>query len=107
MSDINVVTITGHIGNDPEIKYFDSGSVVTNFSVAIDEWQGQEKGSKTTWIDCRAWGKRAEFIAEYVKKGSLVMICGRLSVENWQAQDGTKRSKTLVIVNEIKSVEKK
>ena len=107
MSDINNVTITGHIGSDPEMKYFDSGSVVVNFSVAIDEGPGKEKGSKTLWIDCRAWGQKAEFIGDYAKKGSLVMVDGRLSVESWTAQDGTKRSKTLVLVNEIKVVDKK
>jgi single-strand DNA-binding protein len=107
MSDINRVVLTGHLGNDPEMKYFESGSVVVNFSVAIDEWQGQEKGSKTIWIDCRAWGKKAEFVGDYAKKGSLVMVDGRLSVENWTSQDGTKRSKVLVLVNDLKIVDKK
>jgi len=107
VSDINNVNLSGNLGQSPEMKYFDSGSVVVNFSVAVDEWQGKEKGSKTIWIDCRAWGQKAEFIGDYAKKGSLVMISGHLSVDNYKAQDGTNRTKTFVLVDDIKIVDKK
>ncbi len=107
MSDINKVCITGHIGKNPEIKYFESGSVVVNFSVAVSEWAGQSKGEVTYWFDCRAWSKRAEFIGEYAKSGSLVMIEGSLKVDSYKAQDGTNRQKVYINVNEIKVVEKK
>lgn len=107
MSDINSVHITGNIGQAPEIKYFDSGAVVCNFSVAIKEWQGKEKGEQTIWIDCRAWNKKAEFIAEYSKSGSLVMVGGRLGVDSYKAQDGTKRTKVYVNVDDIKVIDKK
>lgn len=106
MSDINQVFITGNIGKTPEMKYFDSGKCVCNFSVAIKEWAGQEKGERTTWIDCRAFAKKAEFVAEYAKSGSLVMVCGRLAVDTYQAQDGTNRTKTYIVVDEIKIANK-
>jgi single-strand DNA-binding protein len=107
MSDINQVCLTGHIGKNPEIKYFESGHVVVNFSVAVSEWAGQNKGEITYWFDCRAWGRKAEFIGEYAKSGSLVMINGRLAVDSYKAQDGTNRTKTYINVDEIKVVEKK
>lgn len=107
MSDINFVSITGNVGQNPSLKFFDSGKCVCNFSVAVDEWAGQTKGTVTNWFDCRAWGKKAEYIGEYAKSGSLVMIGGRLGVDNYQAQDGTKRSKVYINVEEIKIVDKK
>lgn len=107
MSDINSVHITGNIGQAPEIKYFESGSVVCNFSVAVNKWQGKDKGEQTIWLDCRAWGKKADFIAEYAKSGSLVMVEGRLGVDNYKTQDGTKRTKIYINVVEIKVIDKK
>lgn len=68
MSDINQVFITGNIGKAPEMKYFDSGKCVCNFSVAIKEWAGQEKGERTTWIDCRAWAKKSRICRRIRKK---------------------------------------
>lgn len=107
MSDINNVFISGNVGQNPALKFFDSGKCVCNFSVAVDEWAGQTKGTVTNWFDCRAWGKKAEYIGEYAKSGSLVMVGGRLGVDNYQAQDGTKRSKVYINVEEIKIVDKK
>lgn len=107
MSDINKVCITGNIGKDPEIKYFDSGKVVVNFSVAVNEYAGQNKGIVTNWFDCRAWNKKAEFIGEYAKSGSTVMIEGRLGVDSYKAQDGTNRTKVFINVDEIKIATKK
>lgn len=107
MSDINQVCITGNIGKDPDMKYFESGSRVVNFSVAISEYAGKDKGNITTWVDCRAWGNKADFIGEYAKKGSTVMINGRLAVDSYKSQDGTNRTKTYINVNEIKLIDKK
>lgn len=107
MSDINNVFISGNVGQNPALKFFDSGKCVCNFSVAVDEWAGQTKGTVTNWFDCRAWGKKAEYIGEYAKSGSLVMVSGRLGVDSYTAQDGTKRSKTIINVEEIKIVDKK
>lgn len=53
------------------MKYFESGSCVVNFSAALKEWAGANNGERTTWIDCKAWNKKAEFIAEYAKSGSI------------------------------------
>lgn len=107
MSDINKVFITGNVGKDAEIRYFESGKVVVNFSVAVNEFAGQTKGIITHWFDCRAWGKKAEFIGEYAKSGCMVMIDGHLGVDSYQAQDGTNRTKVIINVDEIKIIGKK
>lgn len=107
MSDINQVCISGNIGKKPEIKYFNSGNCVVNFSVAIKEWAGKEKGEQTLWIDCKAWNKKAEFIAEYAKSGSFVAVSGQLAADNYKAQDGTNRVKTYIVTHEIRIIDKK
>lgn len=107
MADINQVSITGNIGKAPEIKYFESGSCIVNFSVAIKEWAGQKKGEQTIWVDCKAWNKKAQFIAEYSKSGSFVALGGRLAVDNYKAQDGTNRVKTYINVEEIRIIDKR
>lgn len=107
MSDINNVCISGNVGKQPDMKYFDSGKCVVNFSVAVDEYAGQQKGEITYWFDCRAWGKKAEFIAEYAKSGSLVLVNGRLAVDSYKAQDGTNRTKVYINVDDIKIIDKK
>lgn len=107
MADINQVSISGNVGNQPEFTCFESGSMVVNFSVALKEWAGKEKGEQTLWIDCRAWGQKAEFIAEYAKSGSFVAIGGRLAVDKYKAQDGTNRVKTYILVDAIRIIDKK
>lgn len=107
MSDINSIHLTGRLGQNPEMKYFESGTVVVNFSIASDEYQGQKKGTKTNWFACRAWGKTAEYIGEYAKQGSLVFIDGRLTTENYQTTEGQKREKQIIVINELKVIDKK
>ena len=106
MSDINSVCISGHIGKQPEMRYFESGKRVVNFSVAVNEWAGEEKGEVAHWFDCCAWDKRADFIGEYAKSGSLVLIGGRLAVDTYMAKSGTKWSRVYIKVDEIKIVGK-
>lgn len=107
MGDINSIYLTGRLGQNPEMKYFESGSVVVNFSIANDEYQGQKKGIKTNWFTCRAWAKTAEYIGEYGKQGSLIFLKGHLTTESYTNTEGQKREKTIVIVDEIKIVDKK
>lgn len=91
---INTVVISGNLGADPEIKYFESGNSVTQFSLAVS---GFSKGEKTTdWFDCKVWGKPGETIVNYCRKGSKVGITGKLTQEKWQSPDGSNRSKTVV-----------
>jgi single-strand DNA-binding protein len=83
--------IVGNLGRDPEMRYTPSGVAVTNFSVAVNEtWTGQdgEQQERTTWFRVAAWRKLAEVCNQYLSKGRLVLVEGRVSASAWMPQDG-------------------
>lgn len=95
---INTVTLSGNLGKDPELKYLESGTVIAAFSLAV---QGFAKGEKKTlWFNCKAFGKVAEVIGEYLKKGSAVTITGRHDCDEWE-KDGQKQKFAYIIVNDL------
>lgn len=81
MSSVNVLVLTGNLGADPEIRYFESGNCLAEFSLAVDDYSKGE--SKTEWYNCKAWGKTAEIIANNCRKGSKVGLTGKLKKETW------------------------
>lgn len=91
--------IAGNVGRDPEMRYTPSGQAVTSFSVAVNESytnNNGEKIKKTIWFRVSAWGKQAETCNQYVKKGQMVLVEGRLTADPntggpkiWTKQDGT------------------
>lgn len=85
---MNSVILVGRVGQDPEIKYFESGKCKTTFSVAVNRWNAKTKQQETDWFNVQLWDKRAETAAEWVKKGSMVSIEGKIMVSKWQAPDG-------------------
>jgi single-strand DNA-binding protein len=91
---VNSVVIIGRVGQDPEIKYFETGKVKTSFSIAVDRRTKNEK--KTDWFRIELWDKQAEIAGEYVKKGKQVAIEGRLDINKWTDSDGKKRETYLV-----------
>lgn len=91
---INSVILIGRVGKDPEMKYFDSGKVKTTFSIAVNRWT--KEGDKTDWYNIELWDKKAEIAGQYVKKGRLVSIEGRLNIDNWTDRDGNKRETALI-----------
>jgi single-strand DNA-binding protein len=94
---INSVTLTGRAGRDPEVKYFESGSCVAQFSIAVDRYS-KEGGKEADWFNIKLWGKQAQVAADYVRKGSLVGVTGRLEMERWiDRASGEERSKTVVV----------
>ena len=97
---MNSVNITGRIGKEPEVKVLQSGSKVCNLSLAVDR-RGKDNNKETDWFDLQAWGKTADFAANYVKKGGLVGITGMLQTRSWEAQDGSKRFATYIVVEKI------
>jgi len=101
--NLNVVALVGCLGRDPELKYFDSGSVVGNFSIAVNRPK-KDGESVADWFDCKAWGKTAEFLGNYIKKGYRVSIVGRLEQEKWEGKDGEKRSRTVVVVDRLENL---
>lgn len=97
---LNQVTIIGNLTRDPELKALPSGSNVVNFSVATNRtWYNdkKEKQEAVEYHNIVAFGKQAETIAQYMKKGSQILVEGRLQTRNWE-QDGVKRYATDIIV---------
>lgn len=101
MKDLNSIMLTGHLTADPELRYTNNGFAVMKFSLAFnksrkvgDEWQ--EFGN---FIDCKIFGKQAEFFAERLHKGSFVAVLGELEQERWQTQEGQNRSRIIVRID--------
>ena len=100
----NKVQLIGHLGNDPEIKNFEAGKKLANFTVATNDSYKNDKGEKveeTQWHRLVAWGKTAEIIEKYAVKGKEVAIEGKLTHRSYDDKHGEKRYVTEVVVNEI------
>jgi len=110
MKSINKVTLIGHVGRQPEIRYTQGGAPVANFSMATNEyWTNNtgERQERTEWHKIVAWGKLAEFCQEYIQKGSYLYIEGRLQTRNYEDRDGVKRYVTEIRANEIGLLDRK
>ena len=97
---INKVILIGHIGNAPEVRYTKEGTLIASFSLATHELQNDEK-NHTEWHNIIAWGKIGEFVDQYIKKGQLVCIEGRLKTRKWTAKEGHTLSKTEIISTNV------
>lgn len=95
---INTVTLCGRVGLKKEIFYFESGKCNMKFTVAVKGYN-----DKTTWVDCTAWNKTAEFLNQYVKVGAFVVVHGRLEKDEWQDPDGMKKSRLYVVADQVES----
>ena len=93
---INSVVVVGRVGQDPEMKYFESGKVKTTFSLAVNRWDSKTKGEVTDWFNIELWHKLAEIAGEYVKKGKLVAVDGRLAMSKWNDASGSSRERYFV-----------
>lgn len=106
----NSVRLVGHLGADPEFKKLDNGSALTKVRLATNEYYKGKDGEKMTtthWHSCIAWGKTAELMNQYLKKGQEVIFSGRLNYNSYQDKDGNNRQKTEIIVNEFSKIGKK
>lgn len=102
---VNKVVLIGRLGGDPETRYMQNGDAVTNITLATTEtWKNQngEKQEKTEWHRCTFYRKLAEIAGEYLKKGSLVYVEGKLETRKWTDKNGVERYTTGIIVNEMK-----
>jgi single-strand DNA-binding protein len=107
-NSINKVILVGHIGNKPEGRYIPSGTSTASFSLATNEsWIDSDKvkQERTEWHNIIAWGKLADFATEYIQKGQLVYIEGRLQTRNWQDKDGNSRKTTEIVCTAITPLE--
>lgn len=102
---VNKVILVGHVGRDPEITYLPSGKAVVNLSMATTE--KRQDGEHTEWHRLVFFSKLAEITNEYVRKGSLIYVCGRIQTREWTDANGGKRSNTEVVVNEMQMLDKK
>ena len=95
--------ITGNIVRDPELRATSGGTQVCSFSVAVNYnyVQNGEKKEQVSYINCSAWGKAGEVIAQYAKKGSGILVSGRLSQRAFEDKTGAKRSATEIIVEDF------
>ncbi len=101
MANFNKVMLMGNLTRDPQLSYLPSQTPVVEFGLAINrKWTSKEGESKeeTCFVDCRAFGRPAETLNKYMKKGRPLFVEGRLAFEQWTAQDGSKRSRHRVIV---------
>lgn len=99
---MNTATIVGRAGQDAEIKYFESGKVKTNFSLAVNRWDAKTKEEVTDWYNIEVWDKQAEFAGEYIKKGRQVVVDGRISISKWTDQSGEERERFLIVANNVR-----
>ena len=101
---VNKVILVGHVGADPEPRYTSSGTAVVNLRMATNEvWrntEGEDQES-TEWHSVVLWGKQAEFAANYIKKGQLIYVEGRLQTRTWEDRDKVERRITEVRANVI------
>lgn len=100
------ITIVGNVGRDPELKYTQSGTAVTDFSVAVNRsWTSNtgEKHEETTWFRITCWNRLAETVAEYVTKGMQVLVVGdRIQADTYMGNDGTPRASLTVTANTVR-----
>jgi single-strand DNA-binding protein len=100
----NKVQLIGCLGNDPEIKNFDGGKKLVNFTLATNESYKNDKGEKveeTQWHRLVAWGKTAEIIEKYATKGKEIAIEGKLTHRSYEDKNGEKRYVTEVVVSDV------
>jgi single-strand DNA-binding protein len=99
---INKVILIGNLGADPDIRYTQSGDAVANVSLATSEtWKDRQSGEareKTEWHRVVFFGKLAQLVQQYLRKGSKVYLEGQLRTRKWQAQDGQERYATEIVV---------
>ena len=100
----------GNLGAAPEVRYTQSGSPVCSFRIACSEKYKDASGNmqeNTEWVPIVAWGKLAEICGQYLQKGSLVYISGRMQTRKWQDQSGTDRYTTEIVAREMKMLDGK
>jgi single-strand DNA-binding protein len=96
---VNSVTLVGRAGRDPEVRYFESGSVVANLTLAVNR---RSRDDEPDWFNLEIWGKQAQVAADYVKKGSLLGIIGSFKLDRWTDRTtGEERTKPVVRVDRL------
>lgn len=107
MSSYNKVLLLGHLTRDPQLSYTPNQTAVVDFGIATNRnWTAHDgtKRDETCFVDCRAFGRTAENINKFFKKGKPIFVEGRLTFDSWEAQDGSRKSKLRVTVETFQFV---
>jgi single-strand DNA-binding protein len=110
MPNLNKVLLMGNLTRPPELRHLPSGMAVASFGMAINrKWKNQqgEQQEEVTFVDLEAFGKPAETMNQYLRKGSGIFIEGRLRLDQWQDKDGNNRSKLKVVVDSFQFIDGK
>jgi len=102
---VNKVILVGRLGRDPETRYTSGGQAVCNFSMATDESYKDKSGERqkrTEWHKIVVWGKQAEIAQQYLKKGSLLFLEGRIQSREWTDKEGNKRTSFEIVCNNFR-----
>ncbi|NNM84905.1 MAG: single-stranded DNA-binding protein [Phycisphaerales bacterium] len=108
MPNVNKVFLMGNLTRDPQVSYLPSQTAVCEIGLAINRnWTAQDgqKKEEVTFVDCSAFGKTAETIGKYLKKGRPIFIEGRLKYDTWEDKEGKKRSRLRVVIDQFQFVD--
>ena len=108
MPNLNRVLLMGNLTRDPELRYLPSNTPVVSLGLAVNRrWRNQQdqQQEETTFVDCEAFGRSAEVINQYLRKGRPIFIEGRLRLDQWQDREGQNRSKLKVVVENFQFVD--
>lgn len=100
---LNKIILMGRLGQDPEVRYTQSGTPMASFSLAVDrDFVDQATGRRPTdWIEVAAWNAKAKFVQQYFRKGQLAVVEGRLQIRDWTDKEGAKRRTAEVVADQI------
>jgi single-strand DNA-binding protein len=109
MVSVNRITVIGNLGNEPEMRFTPSGRPVTSFRLATN-WryttpEGERK-EETEWFSVVAWGRLAEQCNQFLTKGRLVYVEGRLRLRTWDGQDGQRRARNEIVADRVKFLDR-
>ena len=99
---VNQCSFIGRFGADPETRYTPAGKQVTNFRIAVSEKRGDKEN--TEWVSVVCWENTAKFVAEYMVKGNLCFVSGRMQTRKWQDQKGEQRYTTEIIASTVQNL---
>ncbi len=109
MPNLNKVMLMGNLTRDPELRYTPNNTPVCQLGIAVNRrWtdrNSNEQREETTFVDCDAFGRTAEVLSQYLRKGRPVYLEGRLKLDQWEDQQGNKRSKLRVVVETFQFID--
>jgi single-strand DNA-binding protein len=104
---LNTVVLIGRLTRDPELRYTQTGKAVATLRLAVDRGTTNPQGERETdFIDVVVWDKQAETVANYLQKGRLVAVQGRLQIRNYETQEGQRREKAEVVANSVRFLDR-